>query len=217
MWIQIFIWMRIRIQGLKNHKDPCGPGSTTLQFGNLYDGKSRVPGPRKAVVEERTPWLAGQPCLFRSCLQIKHLKSIIQNKSFDMQINHSKAIIQSKHRIIMKIYDWNCSAKVGSVARTILEENYQGITKRCRLSWLTNSIFVYGGRGWGLRGLSQWLQLNRGAQINSGDLTPYLTYENYEAQQILQFTTWTDNLDIFSIFYSLYSRFRYSDMLRPSL
>jgi hypothetical protein len=38
----------------------------------------------------------------------------------------------------------------------------QGVTKRFRLSWLTNIALVYvpkcGGRGW-LRGLSQWLQL----------------------------------------------------------
>ncbi len=38
---------------------------------------------------------------------------------------------------------------------------YQGVTKRCRLSWLTNSAIVYepkcGGRG--LRGLSQRVQL----------------------------------------------------------
>ncbi len=32
-----------------------------------------------------------------------------------------------------------------------------------------------GGRGY-LRGLSQWVQLYTGAQINFGDLTPYLTY-----------------------------------------
>ncbi len=32
-----------------------------------------------------------------------------------------------------------------------------------------------GGRG-ELRGLSQWVQLYTGAQINFGDLTPYLTY-----------------------------------------
>ncbi len=36
----------------------------------------------------------------------------------------------------------------------------QGVTKRCRLSWLTNSALVYElkcgrMRGWGLRGLSQ--------------------------------------------------------------
>jgi len=34
------------------------------------------------------------------------------------------------------------------------------------------------GGGRELRGLSQWVQLYTGAQINFGDLTPYLTYGN---------------------------------------
>ncbi len=68
------------------------------------------------------------------------------------------------------------------------EPLYLGITKRCRLSWLTNSALVYEpkrGRGW--RGLSQWVQPTspsllseyscvHGAQINFGDLTSYWTY-----------------------------------------
>ncbi len=33
------------------------------------------------------------------------------------------------------------------------------------------------GGGGELRGLSQWVQLDRGAQINFRDLTPYLTYD----------------------------------------
>ncbi len=55
----------------------------------------------------------------------------------------------------------------------------QEVTKRCRLSRLTNSALVYepkcGGAGV-LRGLSQWvqLQLYTGAQINSGDLNSLL-------------------------------------------
>ncbi len=49
-----------------------------------------------------------------------------------------------------------------------------GITKRCRLFWLTNNALSYmspnaGGMG-ELRGLSQWWQLYTGAQINFGDL-----------------------------------------------
>jgi hypothetical protein len=41
----------------------------------------------------------------------------------------------------------------------------QGVTKRCRLSWLTNSALVLqvqrnaGGMGWGGGGLSQWVQM----------------------------------------------------------
>jgi hypothetical protein len=44
---------------------------------------------------------------------------------------------------------------------------YQGVTKRCRRSWLTNSALVYEpkcGGGGELRGLSQWVQLYTGAQ-----------------------------------------------------
>jgi hypothetical protein len=36
-----------------------------------------------------------------------------------------------------------------------------------------------------LRGLSQWVQLYTGAQINFGDLTPYLTYAETEAFQVV--------------------------------
>ncbi len=56
----------------------------------------------------------------------------------------------------------------------------QGVRKRCRLSWLTNSALVYepkcGERGGGLWGLSQSVQLYTEAQINFGDLSPYLPY-----------------------------------------
>ncbi len=62
----------------------------------------------------------------------------------------------------------------------------QGVTKRYRLSWLTNSALVCKPEpecgGWGeLRhggSFSQWVQLygTHGVQINLGDLTPDLTY-----------------------------------------
>ncbi len=54
---------------------------------------------------------------------------------------------------------------------------HRGLKKRCRLSWLTNSALVYEPKcgGGELRGLSEWVQLCTGAQINVGDLTPYLT------------------------------------------
>ncbi len=42
----------------------------------------------------------------------------------------------------------------------------QGVTRGCRLSWLTNSVLVYE------RGIGRVA----GAQINFGDVTPYLTY-----------------------------------------
>jgi hypothetical protein len=58
----------------------------------------------------------------------------------------------------------------------------QGVTKRCLLSWLTNSVLVYepkcGGRGEmaGSQPVNTAVQYT-GAQINFGDLTPYLTYD----------------------------------------
>jgi hypothetical protein len=49
----------------------------------------------------------------------------------------------------------------------------QGVTKRCRLTWLTNSALVYDPKcgGGGSCGDTAYT----GAQINFGDLTPYLT------------------------------------------
>jgi hypothetical protein len=54
-------------------------------------------------------------------------------------------------------------------------------SKRCRPVGLTNSGLVYeskcGGRCWGLRGLSQLVQLYTGAQLNSIVPTPYKNNE----------------------------------------
>jgi hypothetical protein len=59
----------------------------------------------------------------------------------------------------------------------LTKSTIQGVTNRCRLSLLTNSALVYEPKGGGgMRGLSQWVQLYTGAQINYGDLTIYLTY-----------------------------------------
>jgi hypothetical protein len=49
----------------------------------------------------------------------------------------------------------------------------QGVTKKCRLSWLTKSTLVYEPK---CGGLNQWVQLYTGAQINFVDLAPYLIY-----------------------------------------
>ncbi len=85
-------------------------------------------------------------------------------------------------------------AKTSAKRQRISVRYRQGVTKRCRISWLTNmSPLVYepkcGGRG-ELRGLSQWVQLDTGAQINFGDLTPYLTY-GYRNHQRFMFHTHT--------------------------
>jgi hypothetical protein len=56
----------------------------------------------------------------------------------------------------------------------------QGVTKRCRLSWLTNSTLLYepkcvGGGGGGGCGVSaKEYSCAHGAQINFRDLTPHL-------------------------------------------
>jgi len=57
----------------------------------------------------------------------------------------------------------------------------QGVTKRCRLSWLTNSALAYRSPnavrgGGGVRCLNQWLQLYTWSPHNFGDLTPHLTF-----------------------------------------
>ncbi len=57
----------------------------------------------------------------------------------------------------------------------------RGVTRRCRLSWLTNSALVCEPKCWG-RGdgcgvsANEYIQLYTGAQINFGDRTSYLTY-----------------------------------------
>ncbi len=58
----------------------------------------------------------------------------------------------------------------------------QGITERCRLSWLTNSTLVYEpiaqvlGVGGSCGVSANEYSCAHGAQKNFGDLTPYLTY-----------------------------------------
>ncbi len=47
-----------------------------------------------------------------------------------------------------------------------------GVTKRCRLSWLTNSAFVYEPKYEGGKELRGLRNEYTGAQINFGDLTP---------------------------------------------
>jgi hypothetical protein len=64
----------------------------------------------------------------------------------------------------------------------------QGVTKRCRLSWLTNSALVYEIKCWGRGGGGGGCGISvneyssaHGAQINFGDITPYLTYDSNPA------------------------------------
>jgi hypothetical protein len=60
------------------------------------------------------------------------------------------------------------------ITDTINKNMYcQGVTKRCRLSWLTNTAIVYEPKC-GERGRVTGSQPMSTAQINFGDLTPYL-------------------------------------------
>ncbi len=59
-----------------------------------------------------------------------------------------------------------------------------GVTKRCRLSWITNSAFVYDlkwGGGGGCGGLSQWVQICTWSpnKLGISTVTPYLTYDPF--------------------------------------
>jgi hypothetical protein len=76
-----------------------------------------------------------------------------------------------------------------SITRSDSKPKYlvQGVTKRCRLSWLTNSAPAYtspNAGGWRVAGSQPMSKAVRimwhGAQINFGDLTPYLTYDLVE-------------------------------------
>ncbi len=65
----------------------------------------------------------------------------------------------------------------------------QGVTKRCRLSWLTDRALVYEPKCGGI-GVCCGVSTNEyscahGAQINFGDFTPCLTYDlNVEIKQM---------------------------------
>ncbi len=75
-----------------------------------------------------------------------------------------------------------CNKVYQSKNLALVKLSYQRVTKTCRLSWLTNSALVYepkcGGGGCGIS--ANEYSCAHGAQINFGDLTPYLTYVSYE-------------------------------------
>ncbi len=51
-----------------------------------------------------------------------------------------------------------------------------GVTKRCRLSWLTNSALLYEPKCGGGGGSANEDSCAHGAEINFGELSPYLIY-----------------------------------------
>jgi hypothetical protein len=68
---------------------------------------------------------------------------------------------------------------------------WQGVTKRCHLSWLTNSALIYcmspnAGEG-GCEVSANEHSCAHGAQINFGDPSPYLTYGVWERVFLLRY------------------------------
>jgi hypothetical protein len=75
---------------------------------------------------------------------------------------------------------------ISSIPTPLLDNIGQGVTKRCRLSWLTISALVYEPKCGGMGGCgmsAHEYNCPHGVQINSGDLTPYLTYDIVKATQ----------------------------------
>ncbi len=75
------------------------------------------------------------------------------------------------------VFHTGFSILVGGVVRYNFMYLPQGVTTRCRLSWLTNSALVFEPKCGGGGGGSCWVSTNEyscahGAQINFGDLTP---------------------------------------------
>jgi hypothetical protein len=73
-----------------------------------------------------------------------------------------------------------------TLALSIHIHMYQGVTKGCRLSWLTNSVLVIrvlmrgDGGSCGSEPMSRAVHITwHWARINFGDLPPYLTYDTY--------------------------------------
>jgi hypothetical protein len=89
--------------------------------------------------------------------------------------------ILALEKIPMKpVIFWMCrQSKISNSAWAVAIA--RGVTKRCRLSWQTNSALVYepkfGGRGRVSASANEY-SCTHGAQIKFGDLTPYLTYDS---------------------------------------
>ncbi len=87
----------------------------------------------------------------------------------------------------------------------------QGVIQRCRLSWLTNSDLLYeskcgGGVGEVAGSMSTAVYIKwHGAQINLGDLTPYLTCGARYGQKI-----WMCRDSLESLLTSVFGRVRFS-------
>ncbi len=103
-----------------------------------------------------------------------HVKKRVYKKLFSQRCgNNTDCLQRISHRNLRSDFFESIARNCWAMCR--------GITKRCRLSWMTNSALVYepkcgGGVGYGA--LANEHSCAHGAQINFGDLTPYLTYGN---------------------------------------
>ncbi len=90
-------------------------------------------------------------------------------------------VVAIHYPALRQIIDWITALATGE-NQILFAVHGQGVTKRCRLSWLTNSALVYTSPkagGWlvaGSQPMSKAAHITwHGAQINFGDLSPYLT------------------------------------------
>jgi hypothetical protein len=108
--------------------------------------------------------------------------SLSKGWRFNMDIGQVLHLLSNMQqcRMISCCLSWTQHSRGYLLARPLHCD--QGVIKRCRPSWLTNSALVYepkcGGGGKGLRGLSQWVQLFTWSpnKLWTGDITPYLIF-----------------------------------------
>jgi hypothetical protein len=73
------------------------------------------------------------------------------------------------------LYSVNCTwAPIDNFIHLL--RSMQGVTKRCRLSWLTSSAFEHEPKCGGMGVSANEYSCAHGAQVNFRDLIPYITY-----------------------------------------
>ncbi len=112
------------------------------------------PGFGPSILRHSGIWVAADEAVFN----IEHKKIKYKKSPFLISNSIDSRARKSSPGTTVLMAD-QCLALIYS----LVVKASQGVTKRCRLSWLTNSARVYepksGGRGKGLQGRSQWVQL----------------------------------------------------------
>ncbi len=126
---------------------------------------------------------------YRSCQRkIQHHESYCKRTKWGKQLltssrptQHSKYPTWRKNSFIVFKYVQKPAVERGG-ASSLSVPWIQGVTKRCRLSWVTNSALVYEpecegkGRVAGPQPMSSAVHHCTRSPNNFGDLTPYLSY-----------------------------------------